>query len=161
MRRFLLSLALTGAMGAALLTSSAITASAQSANANIAVNNPTTTGSKQDVPKIITYQGVLRNSDGTAVKDGEYTITMRMYGDQEGVKEVWKDTYTVQVKDGIFNLALGSGANALPESSALNQQLWLSMQIGNQDELRPFSAMSASAYALNVPNKSISADKIS
>src|ERR1044071_1293380 len=131
MRRFLLSLALTGAMGAALVTS---TASAQSSNANIAVNTPAVTGDKQDVPRIITYQGVLHNVDGSAVKDGEYTVTMRIYGDQEGVKEVWRDTYTVFVKDGVFNLALGSGTNALPASSELNQQLWLSMQIGAEPE---------------------------
>lgn len=162
MRRFLLSLALSGAMGAALLTSSAFVTSV---NAQTASNNETFAGNtltaRTDVPRVITYQGVLTNSDGTAVKDGEYTVTMRIYSDQDGVKELWRDSYKVQVAKGIFNLALGSGAQALPEAGAMNQSLWLSMQIGDQNEMRPYSALTASAYALNVPDKSISANKIS
>ncbi len=112
-------------------------------------------------PRTISYQGVLANTDGTAITDGEYSITMRIYSDVYGVKEVWRDTYKVPVAHGVFNLALGSGATALPEASAMDQPLWLSMQVGDQPELKPFSAMTASAYALNVADKSISANKIS
>lgn len=112
-------------------------------------------------PRTISYQGVLANTDGTAIADGEYSVTMRIYSDVYGVKEVWRDTYKVPVAHGVFNLALGSGATALPEASAMDQPLWLSMQVGDQPELKPFSAMTASAYALNVADKSISANKIS
>src|ERR1035437_6045697 len=76
-------------------------------------------------------------------------------------EEVWRDTYTVQTVGGVFNIALGSGITPLPEAPAMSQPLWLSVQLGQSDEMRPFSALTASAYALNVANKFISEQKIS
>ena len=84
---------------------------------------------------------------------------MRLYADAAGTNVLWTDTYTVQVTGGIFNIALGSGAVPLPASTVLDQPLWLSMQIGEAPELRPFSALTASVYALNVPDASITAAK--
>ncbi|MDP4289369.1 MAG: hypothetical protein Q8922_15755, partial [Bacteroidota bacterium] len=118
-----------------------------------------TTGAST-TPRIISYQGVLDNADGTPVNDGNYAITVRLYADKDGTNEVWRDTYTVPVTGGVFNLALGGGQLPIPDAKAMDKELWLSTQIGEGPEMRPLSQLSASAYALNVPDNSITANKI-
>ena len=112
------------------------------------------------MPKTLSYQAQVRSSEGAAILDGEYSVTIRLYSDAQGTAEVWRDTYTTTIQNGVLNLMLGSGAKPLPEPAAMDQALWLSVQVGDGLEMRPFTQLSASPYALNVPDQSITAQKI-
>src|ERR1043165_6714222 len=85
----------------------------------------------------VSYQGLLQAADGKAITDGDYQITMRLYSDQDGTQEVWHDTYLAHVSNGVFNVLLGSGAEPLPAASAMDRGLWLGIQVGATNELRP------------------------
>src|SRR5579883_696593 len=111
-----------------------------------------------DVPRMLSYQGVIRTSEGAPLT-GKRTFSVRLYRDPDGKQLLWQDEFTSEITDGLFNLSLGSN-KALPETSKLGAPLWIGVTVGNGEELRPLSPITASAYALNVPNGSITAEKI-
>ncbi|MDP4198205.1 MAG: hypothetical protein Q8922_04785 [Bacteroidota bacterium] len=112
-------------------------------------------------PRTISYQGVLRMADGSPATDNDYQVTIRLYSDEAGTQEVWRDSYVTRTTGGVFTIALGSGSIPLPEAPMLDRPLWLGAQVGDGEEMRPLAPLSATAYALNVADKSISESKIS
>ena len=61
------------------------------------------------IPQTMSYQGVLTNPEGRVVADGMYTITFNLYTAAKGDQRIWSETQTIEVKNGLFNVALGSG----------------------------------------------------
>lgn len=42
------------------------------------------------IPKLINYQGMLTQSDGTTpVSDGPYNLTFKIYGSESGTSLIW------------------------------------------------------------------------
>jgi hypothetical protein len=115
-------------------------------------------GATADIPRTLSYQGVLQSSDGQPI-NGEEPMTIRLYADTAGQNLVWEDTYTANVQNGIFNLLLGS-QNPLPADQQMDAPLWVAVKIGEAEEMKPYAPLSASPYALAVANGSITADKI-
>jgi hypothetical protein len=111
-----------------------------------------------DVPRILSYQGHITNADQAIT--GKHPITVRLYSDPDGKHKLWEDTYTTDVKDGIFSVLLGS-QTALPSTERLNKPIWLGISVSGTDEMRPLSQFTTAPYALNVPDKSITKDKLS
>src|SRR5436309_14466549 len=99
---------------------------------NLKLNAQTTS----DVPRIISFQGNLRTTEGTAMT-GIHHITITLYSDRSGTASLWKGGYDADVKDGIFTIFLGSGASKLPDVPALNRPLWLGMKVDEDSELKP------------------------
>ena len=111
-----------------------------------------------DVPRILSYQGHITNADQSVT--GRHPITIRLYSDPEGKHKLWEDTYTTDVKDGIFSVLLGS-QTALPSTERLDKPIWLGVSISGTDEMRPLTQFTTAPYALNVPDKSITMGKLS
>ncbi|HEX5317103.1 MAG TPA: hypothetical protein VFX22_10680, partial [Candidatus Kapabacteria bacterium] len=109
-------------------------------------------------PRTISYQGVLEQN-GSLVQDGDYTLHLTLYGDAAGTSPVWQGTYTVHTTNGVFNVPLGSGQYPFPTPKAMDGALWLGVKIGEGAEL-PLTALSATAYAMNVADGSITAEKM-
>lgn len=112
-----------------------------------------------DVPRTISYQGLLSSTDGTPFADGEYGITITLYGDANGRTPIWNDSYRTQVNGGLFNLYLGEG-KPLPGAEAMNRPLWIGTSVNGAPEMRPLTPLAASPYAFNVPDKAITGNKI-
>lgn len=115
---------------------------------------------KADIPRVISYQGLLTSSQGSPLADGEYSITVTLYGDEQGSDKVWQDTYTAKVLGGVFNIYLGSGNTALPTPDRMNKALWIGTRVDGSEELRPLTRLSATPYAINVPDHAITTDKL-
>lgn len=115
---------------------------------------------KADIPRVISYQGLLASAQGSPLADGEYRITVTLYGDEQGSSQIWQDTYAAMVQGGVFNIYLGSGRNPLPEPGRMNQALWIGTRVEGSDELRPLTRLSATPYAINVPDNSITTHKL-
>jgi hypothetical protein len=108
----------------------------------------------------MSYQGYLSNG-GRAVNDGQYPITVKLYSDPDGVNAIYDATYQTPVVNGMFNILLGSGQNPLPSGDMMNMPLWIGITVNGHEELKPYTPLSASPYALNVPNNAITTDKLS
>ncbi len=102
-------------------------------------------GSAQ-IPRTISYQGVLTDVNGTAVTDGAYEMTFRLYDALDGGTALWSETQTVPVQDGLFNVLLGT---VTPLTPAFDRPYWLGVTVGSGQEMVPRIPLAASAYSLN------------
>lgn len=103
------------------------------------------------VPRQISYQGVLTDASGTPIPDGNHTLTVKLY-DPSGA-ELHAETHTVPVVRGTFNLIIGS-VTPLPPSLTFDQQYQLGIAVDNGGELSPRVPFTAAPYALRAATAS-------
>lgn len=116
-------------------------------------------GQTADIPRVISYQGLLKNSSGQPLPDGLHLITIRFYSDAEGGSPVlWEDVFKVPTNAGVFSILLGS-QKPLPDASTMGQPLWVGVTVDSTD-LRPLSQLTSSPYAMSVANSSITTEKM-
>jgi len=112
------------------------------------------------IPKTISYQGILKNADGTSVTDGTYSITFKLYDISTEGTPLWTEKQSLTVNAGIFNHILGS---INPLEIPFDKQYWLGIIIGDGIELKPRMKLASSAYSLNaasVADNSVTGSKI-
>lgn len=118
------------------------------------------TALKNSVPLVLSYQGQIVRADGKSF-NGEHSISVSLYSDAAGNTSIWEGSYSTVVTNGIFNILLGSGSSPLPEVATMNKPLWVGIRIEGGEELRPLVRLSSVPYALNVPDRSITLEKLS
>jgi len=101
------------------------------------------------VPKTISYQGVLTDASGTVVPDGNYNLTFRLYDVATGGTALWAEGQLIAVSKGIFNVILGSVA---PLNLPFNKPYYLGVTVGAGTELSPRIALTGSAYSFRAAN---------
>lgn len=97
-----------------------------------------------DVPRTISYQGVLKEVGGDIVSDGDYELTFRLYDTPDDLYVLWAETDTVSVSDGVFNVILGKRTSLDLE---FDETYWLGVSVGGDPELTPRVELTASPYA--------------
>lgn len=86
------------------------------------------------IPRQVSYQGLLSDSAGNFKPDGSYSISFRLYTSASGGSALWVETKTLQVRRGLFYTILGD-VTAFPGSVKFDQQYWLSIQVSGEAEL--------------------------
>lgn len=112
------------------------------------------------IPQTISYQGVLTDADGGVVLDGNYTLTFKLYDAATGGTELWSETQTVDISNGVFNVILGSST---PLTLSFDFPYWLGVTVGQDPELAPRIELTASAYSLNtrsIADSAVTGNKI-
>jgi len=99
------------------------------------------------IPRAISYQGVLTNPDGTLIKDGNHILTLKLYPTATGGSVLYTESDNVTVVRGIFNVIIGS-ATEIPSSLTFDQAYFLGVAVDGGAELFPRTALSAVPYAL-------------
>ena len=64
------------------------------------------TATLAQVPRTISFQGVLLDEAGNPRADGNYELMLSLYDQQSDGSALWSETQTVEVKDGVFSLDL-------------------------------------------------------
>jgi len=100
------------------------------------------------MPRTMSYQGVLADKNGAFIPDGNHTLTLTLYDAADGGNEVFTRTQTVPVVDGIFNIIIGSGGE-IPASIAFDRAYFLGVSVDGGPELTPRTALTAAPYALH------------
>jgi hypothetical protein len=59
------------------------------------------------IPKAISYQGVLTDTTAKLVADGNYNFAFRLYNVPTGGSAIWSEAQALPVSKGIFSVALG------------------------------------------------------
>lgn len=96
----------------------------------------------------LSFQGILKKANGTAVDDGEYAITFRLYENLIGGTPVWEETQpTVDVTSGVYSVFLGS---VTPLDVSFNTTYYLGVKVGSGSELTPRFRLSSAPYALSL-----------
>ena len=76
-------------------------------------------------PGEINYQGLLRDpKNGELYKDGIYDLECRLYTQESNGTPLWGASYSAYVKDGYFNLMLGTSGAALSGCTYGPTSLW-------------------------------------
>lgn len=102
------------------------------------------------------FQGKLANPDGTNVTNGTYSVLFTIYDggtETAGGTNVWSETQSVTVADGIFNVQLGSVNTTLATAvDFTHSPLYLSVKVGSDAEMTPRILFTAAPYAFNSAN---------
>jgi len=98
-----------------------------------------------EAPHLINYQGKLTDSEGTAVSDGTYEITFRIYDALSEGNFLWEEVQTVTVEKGLFNVLLG-GVNDL--DLPFDTGYWLGIKVGDDSEMAPRQRITSVGYAI-------------
>jgi hypothetical protein len=78
-----------------------------------------------------------------------------------GTQKLWQSTMTTTLDaSGVFSTLLGTPENPLPDAQAMDRPIFLGVSMDGQSEMRPLTTVTASAYALNVADNSITTNKI-
>ena len=102
--------------------------------------------SSADVPHMINYQGKLTTASGGCLND-TVQMTFTIYSDSLGTMDEWSETQMeVMVKDGIFNVLLGS-VDAVPAIIFDGSVKYLGVQVESDPEMRPLKPMVSVGYA--------------
>jgi hypothetical protein len=98
------------------------------------------------VPDSINYQGKLTTAQGGCLND-TVSMTFTIYSDSDGDSVEWTETQVqVVVKEGIFNVLLGS-VNLVPDTVFDGSTKYLGVQVESDSEMRPLKPMVSVPYA--------------
>jgi len=105
------------------------------------------------IPKTISYQGVLTDTSNNPVPDGNYNLTFKLYDVPTGGTSLWGEGQLVFVSKGIFNVILGSIS---PLNLSFDKPYYLGITVGAGGELIPRIQLTSSSYSM----RSIRTDSI-
>ncbi len=114
-------------------------------------------GLRAQTSHIITYQGAIASATGASVRDSIYPIAVTLWTDSAGGTALWRDVFETPVKNGIFNIALGS-QKPLPAPAAMDRALWFGVSFNGGVESR--TAVGSVPTAINVADSSITTAKL-
>ncbi len=100
------------------------------------------------VPKQLSYQGVLTDTLGNPLPDNTYVMVFRLYTVSSAGAAFWTEVKNVAVKDGIFSTYLGD-TTPFSDTVTWASPYWLGIQVGGDPELSPRIKLASSAYSLN------------
>jgi hypothetical protein len=118
------------------------------------------------IPPVISYQGKLTQPSKAPVADGAYSIQFAIYDVPTGGTALWSETNpSVQVKDGLFSVLLGSVVN-LPANIFDSPDRYLGVKVGTDAEMTPRQQIASVPFAYRaaaagtVDDGSVSAEKL-
>ena len=116
------------------------------------------------VPQQLAHQGELSNADGPVTDSLEFTF--RLYDAEVGGSEVWVETSTVDVVDGLYSILLGA-ETPVAQVLADEPALWLEITVEAGAPLLPRHPVASAPYAIladtavNVDGGTVNASSVS
>jgi hypothetical protein len=99
-----------------------------------------------EIPKMINYQGMLTNPDGTPVPDDNYKLTFKIFDDPLAGTEHWSEVHnSVPVEDGLFSVVLGSLTSI--DINFCGFETWLEIKVEDDPPLSPRIKFTSVPYA--------------
>jgi hypothetical protein len=98
------------------------------------------------VPRKISFQGVLTDTVGNPRPDGTYSLTFRIYEASTGNPPLWSEARTVSLKRGLLSVLLGE-TTPIPDALKFDRPYWLGIQLGSSAELSPRTELTAVGYS--------------
>ena len=103
------------------------------------------------IPRTISYQGVLTDASGNPKPDGDYTITFSLYNAGTGGNGLWSEIKILSTNKGLFSTSLGSQI-PFADSVKFDKPYFLGIKVGDDPEVSPRVALTSSGYSLTSDN---------
>ncbi len=97
------------------------------------------------VPRTISYQGVLTNNGAAA--SGEHLITVALYDSPTSGTPLYQESHQVTIANGMFNIEIGS-ITPIPATLTFDAPYYLGVSIDGNSELTPRVSLDAAPYAI-------------
>ncbi len=101
-----------------------------------------------DIPNFMSFQALLTDTLGIPKPDGEYSLTFRLYENDENGTIIWNETKKIILNRGIFTTQLGEVSPLFPFLK-FDKPYWLGIEIGNEGELKPRMSISSTGYSFH------------
>jgi hypothetical protein len=99
------------------------------------------------IPRTISFQGVLADATGEFVPDGVHRLTVRIYDSPSAASAIFSETHDAIVVRGVFNVIIGS-QTPIPATLSFDRAYFLGVSVGSDAELVPRTPMTSVPYAL-------------
>ena len=99
------------------------------------------------VPKFMTFQGMLLNANNQPVADGQHSIQVSFYASATGGVPVLVDPISVNTVGGSFSAMIGQNATINKAIADFKQDYWLEVEY--QGVKMPRMRMTTTAYAFS------------
>jgi len=99
------------------------------------------------IPRIISYQGLLAGTNGLPVPDGTYTLNLSLYDDAVAGAQLYTEAHVVTVERGLFTVLIGT--QVAMTNVDFSRPLWLEVGITGQAPFRPRTALAQVPYAIH------------
>ena len=96
------------------------------------------------IPRTISYQGVLTDASGTPVPDGSYTLNLTLFDVPTGGTRSWYEQQVVTTSKGVFNAQLGT---MTPLRLLFDRPLWLALSVNSGPDLVPRIPLASASTA--------------
>jgi hypothetical protein len=106
------------------------------------------------VPRVLSYQGILTDSQGRILPDGEYTLTIRLYDRVDATEPIYVEEQRVVSVRGVVNVLIGTVVS-LPLSLTFDRVYYVGMSVNGSEELRPRTMLTAVPYALRAESAAV------
>jgi len=101
------------------------------------------------VPKLINFQGILRDGGGNPVPNGMYFVAFKIYDAPAGVTVLWTEVPSIAPNGGFFNVLLGA-TNPIPDSVFNGANRYLGITVESDPEMSPRYQLVSIGYAYRV-----------
>jgi hypothetical protein len=113
------------------------------------------------IPREISYQGIVIDGSGNPIRDGLHTLEVSFYDQPFGGTVLHGETFSTDFKTGIFNVILGSQI-PFPNSLQFDKRYYLGVSVDGGVEMAPRTPLTAAPYAIRAGSadvaKSVSTD---
>jgi len=100
------------------------------------------------IPRTLSYQGVLTDAEGKPRADDTYAFTFCLYSTNSGGAPIWCEQKDLRVTNGLFSTTLGDQTPFGP-AVKFDRPYWLSIQVGNEPELLPRIPLTSVGYSMS------------
>lgn len=109
------------------------------------------------VPRAISFQGVLADAIGTPLPDGPHQIRIGIYYGASGGTALYTEQQNVTTSAGVFSMLIGT-VTPLPTSLAFDRPYYLGISVDGAAEMAPRTMLTSVPYALYAA-RAIAADR--
>jgi hypothetical protein len=100
------------------------------------------------IPRTLSYQGVLTDAAGKPRADDTYAFTFCLYETNDGSAPIWCEQKDLRVTNGLFSTILGDKTPFGP-AVKFDRSYWLGIQVNNDAELSPRIPLTSVGYSMS------------
>src|SRR4030067_748698 len=100
-----------------------------------------------DIPKLINFQGILKDTGGSPLANDTVAVVFTIYDDPSAGNVKWTETDTVITNgDGLFSILLGA-VTPIADTAFTGASRWLGMKVESDAEMTPRQQLVSMPYS--------------